>query len=102
MDDLAAACRFLLENHDDPALINVGYGDDVTIRELAETICEVIGFHGTLTFDTTKPDGTPRKLMDSTRLLTLGWKPRIALKEGIRQTYEWYLTHRGGGSPVSR
>jgi len=92
VDDLAAACRFLLENHDDPALINVGFGEDVTIRELAETICEVIGFNGSLAFDTSKPDGTPRKLMDSTRLLALGWKPRIALREGIRQTYEWYLS----------
>jgi GDP-L-fucose synthase len=91
VEDLASACRFLLETHDDPALINVGFGDDVTIRELAETICEVIGFSGALKFDTTKPDGTPRKLMDSTRLLSLGWKPRIALREGIRQTYGWYV-----------
>ena len=95
-DDLAAACRFLLETHDDPALINVGYGDDVTIRELAEIVCEVVGFKGALTFDTTKPDGTPRKLMDSTRLLSLGWKPRIALHDGIRQTYEWYLREGPG------
>jgi len=91
VEDLASACRFLLETHDAPALINVGFGDDVTIRELAETICEVIGFSGALKFDTTKPDGTPRKLMDSTRLLSLGWKPRIALREGIRQTYGWYV-----------
>ena len=90
-DDLAAACRFLLENYEDPALINVGYGDDVTIRELAETICEVVGFKGALTFDTTKPDGTPRKLMDSSRLRALGWQPTISLREGIRTTYEWYL-----------
>ena len=90
-DDLAAACRFLLENYDDPALINVGYGDDVTIRELAETICEVVGYKGELTFDTTKPDGTPRKLMDSSRLRALGWQPAISLREGIRTTYEWYL-----------
>ena len=96
VDDLASACRFLLENHDDPALINVGFGDDVTIRELAETVCEAVGFSGSLTFDTTKPDGTPRKLMDSSRLLALGWKPRIALREGIRRTYEWYL-HEGPG-----
>jgi GDP-L-fucose synthase len=90
-DDLAAACRFLLEHYEDPAPINVGFGDDVTIRELAETICGVVGFGGTLTFDTSKPDGTPRKLMDSSRLLALGWKPRIGLKEGVRLTYEWYL-----------
>jgi GDP-L-fucose synthase len=97
VDDLASASRFLLENHEDPGLINVGYGEDVTIRELAETICEVIGFPGKLTFDTTKPDGTPRKLMDSSRLRSLGWRPRIGLREGIASTYEWYLRekHRG-------
>ena len=90
-DDLAAACRFLLENYDDPALINVGFGDDVTIHELAETICEVVDFKGALTFDTTKPDGTPRKLMDSSRLRALGWQPAISLRDGIRTTYDWYL-----------
>ena len=98
VDDLAAACRFLMETHEDPALINVGSGDDVTIRELAETMCEVIGFGGALTFDTTKPDGAPRKLMDSTRLLSLGWKPGIPLREGIRRTYAWYLAE-GPGAP---
>jgi GDP-L-fucose synthase len=96
VEDLASACRFLLETHNDPALINVGYGDDVTIRELAETICEVVGFDGALNFDTTKPDGTPRKLMDSARLLSLGWKPTITLKDGIRTTYEWYLREVAG------
>ena len=91
VDDLAGACRFLLENYSGAEFINVGYGDDVTIRALAETICEVVGFTGALTFDTTKPDGTPRKLMDSSRLRALGWRPAIALREGIRSTYEWYL-----------
>jgi GDP-L-fucose synthase len=94
VDDLASACRFLLENHTDPALINVGYGEDVTIRELAEIICQVVGFGGNLTFDTGKPDGTPRKLMDSSRLRALGWKPSIALREGIERTYSWYLANR--------
>ncbi len=94
VDDLASACRFLLENYSGAELINVGYGEDVTIRALAETICEVVGFPGTLTFDTTKPDGTPRKLMDSSRLRALGWRPAIALREGIRSTYEWYLAHQ--------
>jgi len=94
VDDLASACRFLLESYDDPALVNIGYGSDVTIRALAETICEVVGFTGSLTFDTTKPDGTPRKLMDSSHLRSLGWKPCIDLREGIRTTYEWYLAQR--------
>jgi len=96
VDDLASACRFLLENYADPALINVGYGEDVTIRELAETICDVLGFKGGLAVDSSKPDGTPRKLLDSSRLLALGWKPRVSLRDGIRQTYEWYLREGPG------
>ena len=90
VDDLAGACRFLLETYDSAEIVNVGCGEDVAIRELAEIICEVVGFAGRLTFDTTKPDGTPRKLLDVSRLTALGWKPRIPLREGIRQTYEWY------------
>ena len=94
VEDLASACRFLLEHYDDAEIVNVGFGDDVSIRELAELICAVVGFGGKLTFDTTKPDGTPRKLLDSSKLHALGWKPRIALREGIRQTYDWYLRER--------
>lgn len=94
VDDLAAACVFLMESYEDSELINVGFGKDATIKELAELISEVVGFNGTLTFDSSKPDGTPRKLMDSSRLLGLGWKPKIGLKEGIKSTYEWYLTQR--------
>jgi GDP-L-fucose synthase len=93
-DDLAEACVFLLKNYDSPELINIGFGDDVTIRELAETVCEVVGFDGQLVFDTSKPDGTPRKLMDSSRLFSLGWKPRIPLREGIADAYAWFLAHR--------
>lgn len=92
VDDLAGACVFLLENYDSPEIVNVGCGEDVTIRELAELIGETVGFSGTLEFDTTKPDGTPRKLLDTGRLSALGWKPKIGLKEGIAQTYSWYLT----------
>jgi GDP-L-fucose synthase len=92
--DLAGACRFLIENYDEPEIVNVGFGDDVSIRELAELICDVVGFPGKLVFDTTKPDGTPRKLLDSTKLHALGWRPRISLREGIRQTYEWYVRER--------
>ncbi len=92
--DLASACRFLLENYDSPEIVNVGCGEDVTIRELAETICEVVGFGGELQFDATKPDGTPRKLLDIARLQGLGWKPQIGLRDGIRQTYDWFLQQK--------
>lgn len=90
VDDLAAACRFLIENYNSPEIVNVGCGEDVSIRELAELICDVVGFKGELVFDTTKPDGTPRKLLDVSRLQGLGWKPRISLREGVAQTYAWY------------
>ena len=93
-DDLADACVFLLKNYASPELINVGSGTDVTIRELAELVCEILGFDVTLAFDSTKPDGTPRKLMDSSRLLNLGWKPRIPLREGIADAYAWFLANR--------
>ena len=93
-DDLADACVFLLKNYTSPELINIGSGTDVTIRELAELVCEVLGYDGTLAFDPTKPDGTPRKLMDSSRLFSLGWKPKIPLREGIVQAYDWFLANR--------
>ena len=92
--DLARACRFLLEQYDSPEIVNIGVGEDVTIRELAELICEVLGYHGRLAFDTTRPDGTPRKLLDVTRIHALGWRARIPLPDGIRQTYAWYLGHQ--------
>ncbi|MEA3186564.1 MAG: GDP-L-fucose synthase [Chthoniobacter sp.] len=91
VDDLARACRFLLENYESPEIINVGMGKDVTIRELAELLCEVIGFEGSLTFDSEKPDGTPRKLLDVARIEALGWSPTISLRDGIAETYRWYL-----------
>ena len=91
VDDLADACFFLLENYDSPEIVNIGCGEDVSIRELAETVCEVLGFEGSLFFDSSKPDGTPRKLMHVGRLLALGWKPRIGLKDGIRDAYDWFL-----------
>ena len=96
-DDFADACVYLLNLDDEsyttllgethPPVINVGYGSDVSIRELAETVCRVLGFEGSLAFDATKPDGTPRKLMDSSRLRSLGWAPKTPLEEGIRQTF---------------
>jgi GDP-L-fucose synthase len=90
VDDLASACVFLLENYDSPEIINIGSGTDLTIRELAELICEVVDFDGGLRFDMTKPDGTPRKLLDISKIESLGWKPTIPLREGIARTYEWF------------
>ena len=93
VDDLAKACVFLLNNYDSPDTINVGCGTDVTIRELAENIASVVGYSGTIVQDTSKPDGTPRKLLDISRLKNLGWVPQIDLNDGLAQTYEWYLEH---------
>jgi GDP-L-fucose synthase len=96
VDDLADALAFLLENYNSPEVINVGCGNDVTIRELAEIVSEVVGFKGELIFDPTKPDGTPRKLLDTSRLEKLGWTPRVSLRDGIEQTYQWYLRSAPG------
>jgi GDP-L-fucose synthase len=93
VDDLAEACLFLLENYEGTEFFNVGYGEDVTIRELAGLICEIVGFEGELVFDTEKPDGTPRKLLDSTAAFQMGWKPRISLRDGIASTYAWFLNN---------
>jgi GDP-L-fucose synthase len=90
VDDLASACLLLLQKYDSPEIINVGFGEDVSIRELAELICEVVGFDGELTWDSSKPDGTPRKLLDITKIRGLGWKPAISLRDGIARTYEWF------------
>jgi GDP-L-fucose synthase len=92
VDDLAAACLHLLEHYDDPAPINVGTGTDLTVRELAETIAAIVGYTGQLEWDTSKPDGTPRKLLDVSRLQSLGWQPTIPLDDGIRATYAWYTS----------
>ena len=90
VDDLASACLLLLEKYDSQDIINVGCGEDISIRELAELICDVVGFEGELAWDTTKPDGTPRKLLDMTKLRALDWKPAITLRKGIAQTYDWF------------
>jgi len=87
-DDLARACVFLMQHYSDEQFINVGFGSDVAVRELAETIARIVGFQGEILWDTTKPDGTPRKLMDSSRLLALGWQPQIQLEDGIRRAYQ--------------
>lgn len=90
VDDLAVACLRLLDVYDDGEHINVGVGDDVTIAELAELIADVVGYSGALEWDTSKPDGTPRKLLDVSRISALGWEPAIGLREGITSTYEGY------------
>jgi len=96
-DDMAEACVMLMERssaREIGELINVGYGADITIRELAELIARVVGYHGELRFDTSKPDGTPRKLLDSSRLQAMGWRPRVALEEGVRLAYGDFLGSR--------
>jgi GDP-L-fucose synthase len=94
VDDLADACVFLLERYNEAGTINVGTGVDVTIRELAETVRDVVYPDVRLEFDASRPDGTPRKLLDVSRLSALGWQHRTSLRDGIRDTYEWYLAHR--------
>jgi GDP-L-fucose synthase len=96
VDDLARACVVLLERYDAPEPINVGAGEDLTIRELAELVVSVVGFDGRLRFDTSKPDGTPRKLLDVSRITDLGWKPEIDLRQGIASTYKWFLANQPG------
>jgi GDP-L-fucose synthase len=93
VDDLADAVVYLLKTYDAEEIVNVGWGDDVTIRELAELVASASGFPGRLVFDSTKPDGTPRKLLDTSRLTSLGWKPKITLRAGIEQTYSWFKEH---------
>ncbi len=92
-DDLADACLFLLDNFSQPGPINVGTGQDLSIRELADMVREVVGFRGELRFDASKPDGTPRKLMDVSRLKEAGWSAKIGLREGLKSTYRWFLEH---------
>jgi GDP-L-fucose synthase len=94
VDDLADACVFVMEQAEPPELVNVGLGRDLSIAELAETIRDVVGFQGRITFDASKPDGTPRKLLDVSRLEAAGWRARIPLRAGIEDTYRWFLEHR--------
>jgi len=92
-DDLATACIFMLENYDDNVALNVGTGVDITIKELTEVIADVIGYQGEILWDADKPNGTPRKLLDVSRLKNLGWSPKLSLREGIESTYNWYLAN---------
>jgi len=95
VDDFADACLFLMENYDEEEIVNVGTGKDITIRGVAELVQEVVGFTGDLQFDTSKPDGTPRKLLDVSKINKLGWTPRIPLREGLTSTYQWFLENQG-------
>lgn len=95
-DDLASACVYLMNHYSEETFINVGSGSDLTIRELAELVRDIVGFAGGIEWDTTKPDGTPRKLMDSSRLFALGWKPRVELRDGIRSAYADFLQRYAG------
>src|SRR5213596_1826348 len=96
VDDCASACLLLMEKYASSEIINIGCGEDISIRELAELICDVVGFDGELAWDTTKPDGTPRKLLDVTRLHDLGWQATISFRDGIAQTYDWFLKNVAG------
>jgi GDP-L-fucose synthase len=91
VDDLADACVFVMNNYDGSEIVNIGVGKDISIRELAELIKEIVGFKGSIRYDSSKPDGTLRKLLDVSRLNALGWKTKIPLREGIEKTYEWYV-----------
>ncbi|XP_059285475.1 putative GDP-L-fucose synthase 2 [Lycium ferocissimum] len=95
VDDLADAVIFLLENYSDVEHVNVGSGNEVSIKELAELVKDVVGFKGELIWDSTKPDGTPRKLLDNSKIAALGWKPKISLRDGLVDTYTWYVENYG-------
>jgi GDP-L-fucose synthase len=94
-DDLARACVFLMERYNDEAFVNVGFGNDVSIKQLAELVRKTVGYDGQIIWDTNKPDGTPRKLMDSSRLFSLGWRPEIVLEDGIARAYADFLKNHG-------
>ena len=98
VDDLADALLFLMERYDSADIINVGWGEDVTIAELAALVRDVVGFEGGIELDRSKPDGTPRKLMDVSKMTALGWKPKVALADGIRSTYRWFLANVASAS----
>jgi GDP-L-fucose synthase len=91
VDDLADACVFLMQNYDESEIINIGTGRDITIRELADLIKNIVEFKGSIQYDASKPDGTPRKLLDVSRLRSLGWESEISLREGVEMTYRWYM-----------
>jgi GDP-L-fucose synthase len=95
VDDCAAACLYLMEQYNDEGIVNIGVGEDVSIAELAALVGEAVGYQGEIVYDASKPDGTPRKLVDTTKINALGWRAGISLPEGIRSTYQWFLEHEG-------
>ena len=95
VDDLADACIFLMQNYSSSEIVNIGWGKDVSILELAQLIKVVVGFEGEIVFDSSMPDGTPRKLLDTSRMQALGWKPSIILSDGLKDTYEWFVNSEG-------
>ena len=97
VDDLADALAFLMERYSGESHVNVGWGEDVSIRELAGLVAEVVGFTGSFRYDSAKPDGAPRKLLDVAKLAALGWRPRIALREGLKDAYRWFVANAAGG-----
>jgi GDP-L-fucose synthase len=94
VDDMTDALVFLMNNYSDENIINIGYGMDFTIRELVETIADLVQYKGAILWDTSKPDGTPKRMLDSTKLFNLGWKPKISLEEGLTKSIEWFKLHR--------
>ena len=100
VDDCADALVFLLRNYSDAQHVNVGSGEDIEIVELARLVCRVVGYEGTIAHDLSKPDGTPRKLMSTDKLKSMGWKPRISLEDGIRAVYDWFLQFEGNAGAV--
>ncbi len=97
IDDLADACLFLMKNYDDSEIINIGTGEDLSIGDLASLIKEITSYDGEIVYDVTKPDGTPRKLLDVSKLNSLGWKAKTGLRDGIIVTYNWFVRHYGNG-----
>jgi len=93
VDDMADACVFLMNNYSEEEIINIGYGEDVTIAKLVYDIAEIVGYKGEIMWDKSKPDGTPKRMLDSTKLLGLGWKPKVNLREGLTKAIEWYRLH---------
>jgi GDP-L-fucose synthase len=93
VDDLADGCFFLMENYDKPELVNVGSGEEISIKDLVFLLADVVGYGGKIEFDITKPNGTPRKLMDSSKIHSMGWRHRTSLREGLRNTYDWYISN---------